>query len=175
MHKIIFIFFFILVLQSCNQTNTKFANGQLFEWKDSTTVYFFLNSECPLCNRFKGRFLYYQKQFPNTTFYYVFYGESSVNNGLNFLKSDSISTSQIILDTDKEIFSKLKPIVTPQVIVTKNNTIQYSGLLDDRFTELGVIQTKITIDYLSNALNSLLNNETVKIAQTKPAGCYIEP
>ena len=94
---------------------------------------------------------------------------------LSFLHSDSIKSSQIIIDSQLEIYNTFKPEVTPQVVVAQNKKIVYSGLLDDRFTELGVIQSKIYIDYLSNALNSLMKNEPIKDVQTKAVGCFIEP
>lgn len=175
MPKSFFYLLMVFLLLSCHKPETKLANGQSFEWSDSTSVFFFLNTECPLCNRLVGRFSFYQKQYPSFNFYYVFYDDQSIENHQSFLKSDSISLSQIIIDSQSEIFKALKPSVTPQVMITQNKKILYSGLLDDRFTELGVIQSKIYVDYLSNALNSLLKNEPIKDVQTKAVGCFIEP
>jgi thiol-disulfide isomerase/thioredoxin len=168
----ILLFFSFL---SCHKPETKLANGQPFEWSDSTSVFFFLNTECPLCNRLIGRFSFYQKQYPLVKFYYVFYDDDNTESRLSFLRSDSIILSQIIIDSQLQIYNAFKPDVTPQVVVAQNKKILYSGLLDDRFTELGVIQSKIVVDYLSNALNSLMKNEPIKDVQTKAVGCFIEP
>lgn len=175
MPKSFFYLFLVFLLLSCHKPETKLANGQPFEWSDSTSVYFFLNTECPLCNRLIGRFSFYQKQYPLVKFYYVFYDDHNTESRLSFLKSDSIIHSQIIIDSQLQIYNTLKPDVTPQVVVAQNKNILYSGLLDDRFTELGVIQSKIVVDYLSNALNSLMKNEPIKDVQTKAVGCFIEP
>jgi thiol-disulfide isomerase/thioredoxin len=175
MPKSFFYLFLVFLLLSCHKPETKLANGQPFEWSDSTSVYFFLNTECPLCNRLIGRFSFYQKQYPLVKFYYVFYDDHNTESRLSFLRSDSIIPSQIIIDSQLQIYNAFKPDVTPQVVVAQNKNILYSGLLDDRFTELGVIQSKIVVDYLSNALNSLMKNEPIKDVQTKAVGCFIEP
>jgi thiol-disulfide isomerase/thioredoxin len=175
MPKSFFYLFLVFLLLSCHKPETKLANGQPFEWSDSTSVYFFLNTECPLCNRLIGRFSFYQKQYPHVKFYYVFYDDHNTESRLSFLRSDSIIPSQIIIDSQLQIYNAFKPDVTPKVVVAQNKNILYSGLLDDRFTELGVIQSKIVVDYLSNALNSLMKNEPIKDVQTKAVGCFIEP
>jgi len=175
MPKSFFYLLLVFLLLSCHKPETKLANSQPFEWSDSTSVYFFLNTECPLCNRLVGRFSFYQKQFPLVKFYYIFYDDQNMESRLSFLNSDSIKSSKIIIDSQLEIYNAFKPDVTPQVVVAQNKKIVYSGLLDDRFTELGVIQSKIYIDYLSNALNSLMKNEPIKDVQTKAVGCFIEP
>jgi thiol-disulfide isomerase/thioredoxin len=175
MSKPFFCILLFFSLLSCHKPETKLANGQPFEWSDSTSVFFFLNTECPLCNRLIGRFSFYQKQFPSVQFYYVFYDDHNSESRLSFLRSDSIIPSQLIIDSQLEIYKAFKPDVTPQVVVYQNKKVVYSGLLDDRFTELGVIQAKIYVDYLSNALNSLMKNEPIKDVQTKAVGCFIEP
>jgi thiol-disulfide isomerase/thioredoxin len=175
MPKSFFYLLLFFLLLSCHKPETKLANGQPYEWSDSTSVYFFLNTECPLCNRLVGRFSFYQKQYPLVRFYYIFYDDQNMESRLFFLNSDSIKSSQIIIDSQLEIYNAFNPDVTPQVVVAQNKRIVYSGLLDDRFTELGIIQSKIFIDYLSNALNSLMKNEPIKDVQTKAVGCFIEP
>lgn len=108
-------------------------------------------------------------------FYYIFYDDKNIESHLSFLNTDKIGLSQIIIDKQLEIYNTFKPDVTPQVVVAQNKKNVYRGLLDDRFTELGVIQSKIHIDYLSNALNSLIKNEPIKDVNTKAVGCFIEP
>jgi peroxiredoxin len=59
--------------------------------------------------------------------------------------------------------------VTPEFFVLdKNRVIRYTGALDDNGNE-----SKVTKTYVKDAVNALLNGETIEVTETRAVGCGI--
>lgn len=136
--------------------------------EDSTSVFIFLNIECPICQKYQGDLKKYTKY--NT--YFVFPNDTNKLKIKEFLLYDSIKTN-IIYDMSLLYPLMLGATTTPQVVITQHKQIVYSGLIDDRFINLGSSRPP-SINYIENTLNSLLKNERPKISSTKAVGCLIE-
>lgn len=64
--------------------------------------------------------------------------------------------------------------VTPEVVVTQSNQIQYQGAIDDWFIDWGKNKKQAEQHYLEQALDSLLMHQPVWIKKTNAIGCLIE-
>jgi len=63
-------------------------------------------------------------------------------------------------------------VTTPQMFVINQGTIVYQGAIDDRSSFLGFAQNRASAkNYVRLALEAVLQNKSVEIAQTKPYGC----
>jgi hypothetical protein len=165
-----FLLFFIFI--ACNNDAAfKRLNGKPFVLNTQTKVFIFLNPECPICLKYQGSF----SQYKNDSLIFVFPGKVSEKSVKSFIAYDSISLNNVIIDDNYSLTKKLSAKITPQAIITNNGKTVYSGLIDDRFAALGSSRSKASINYIRNALNSLIQNDSVTIANTEAVGCFIEP
>lgn len=165
----------VLLHFSCSKPQLRLLNGSIYQASDDIEVYFFLNTECPICLKYQGEYQNFTKPFKKIKTYYVFFGSDTKENVLEFSKYDSLPLSQVIWDQNYVLYHYLKPEITPQVIILKNKKEVYSGKLDDRFESLGSFKPESVVNYIKNTLVLLLNNEEIKISNTEPVGCFIEP
>lgn len=144
----------------------------------SPLVLFFVNTECPVCQKYQGSFKPLIKRFSTRVrIYFVFEGNPDSNALKAFCDYDSIPYSLAVIDQEGHIAEKAGATNTPQCIIfssTPATTPAYSGMPDDRVKSLGQYTTTPGINYVENALISLLNHEAVKIPHTTPVGCFIE-
>lgn len=174
---------FCLLFQGCTQGNKKpagrsslFSAGILL---DKTSVIYFLNSECPICRKYQGSFKTTYRKFNHQfRFYYVFCGIHSEQNIKDFCDYDSLPYQCAVQDPDGQMAETFGARTTPQVIIidphSSGNEYTYSGKIDDRFESISSFHPYATVNYIENALNSLLKNEPVEITETDPVGCIIE-
>lgn len=163
------------LIQSCH-TERSFRNldGELVELDTSLMVFLFINTECPICRKYQGDFKKF-RQIAGTNVYFIFPGEQSYYELVDFVTYDGYETSNIILDPRFKISRSMSATVTPQAVVYLNRKIRYAGMIDDRFRELGASKENAANNYLMNALISLRRNEKVDPARTDAVGCFIEP
>jgi len=165
-----FLIFFIFI--ACNNDDAfKRLNGKPFVFNAQTSVFIFLNPECPICLKYQGSF----SQYKNDSIIFVFPGKVSEKSVKSFIAYDSISPNNVIIDDNFGLTKNLSAKITPQVVITNNGKIVYSGLIDDRFIALGASRPNASVNYIRNALNSLIQNDSVTIANTEAVGCFIEP
>lgn len=161
-------------LFACNQASSfTLLSGTKITLNSKSCVYIFLNSECPICQKYQGTFK--SMELDSVQFYYVFPGLQSKEMIKEMCEFDSISFNRVILDSDYRLTKQLKAHTTPEAIIIKDNKTYYNGLIDDRFTSIGTSKSSASINYIENALNSLHKNEAIKIPYTKAVGCFIEP
>jgi thioredoxin-related protein len=165
------ILIFFLLIACNNNANFKRLNGNPVNIDTKTLVFIFLNTECPICQKYQGSF----SQYKNDSVFYVFPGSVSKEDVLKYAAYDSIDINQIVIDNEFKLTRHLNATTTPQAVVTNNGKIIYSGLIDDRFVSLGSTRSIAHINYIRNALNSLLQNDKVAVSKTEPVGCFIEP
>ncbi len=166
----------ILLVNACNQgteSSKLFTlNGQELQDDTGTAVYVFLNTECPICQKYQGD-LNFERD--SVSYFLVFSSAQDTAAIRAFIQYDSIPERRVIIDKSCKLASDLKAIVSPQAVVIANNKIVYSGLIDDRYKELGAGKANPSVNYIRNALNSLRKHERIQIPSTKAVGCFIEP
>ena len=170
----------LIALTACQQaprkTNTHstiFANGLTLH---KTTVIYFLNAECPICQKYQGSFKStYQKFSRYYNFQYVFSGPQSEQDIKDFCAYDSIPYDRIVLDNANNIAHTMGASTTPQVLIVSDKTDNeylYSGKIDDRFESISSQKPQASINYIEKALISLQKNEPIEISETLTARSF---
>ncbi len=138
-------------------------------------VYFFLDTDCPICQKYEGTFKHLIKKYDknNIQFLFVFSELESEDDINQFCTYNQISKKNILIDKNKIHQKKLNATTTPQAIITFNDKIKYSGLINDRFITIGS-ERPPKINYVEKALLNILQNEDVEIPITQPVGCVME-
>ncbi len=168
----------MICIMSCGTKtgNFKSLDGRLLNLhEDSVNVLIFLNTECPVCQKYQGAFRPMVSRHPEVSFAFVFCGVQNEKEVRAFCDYDSIPPAMIFTDRHYTMARRFKASVTPQVIVLKGDKEVYSGRIDDRFRNLGASGRTPGINYVENALFSLSGNEEIQIRHTEAVGCFIEP
>jgi peroxiredoxin len=156
----------------------KGSNFQLSSLIQSrATVVIFLSPECPICQGYSLTMKNLWEKFnqSNISFAGVIPGNDySINEVDSFAKTYSIPFP-IYFDEQKELTHYLKATVTPQCyVIDKNGNVLYSGKIDDYAVAPGIKKQRVTQNYLSDALTSILMNKKIETIETEPQGCFIE-
>ncbi len=163
----------LLLCTSCNKPVTlKTMSGDEFTENNLPHVYIFLNTECPICQKYQGSLKQYRSD--SVRYYFVFPGKQDLQSVREFIDYDSLEPETVIRDTALKLTQALGATLTPQSVVRLNGNKRYSGLIDDRFVTLASSKPKPTVNYIRKALNSLRENERAEIKDTKAVGCFIE-
>ncbi len=181
-----YLYLFIFIV-GCNNaakkvipTSKLFADGiNITSLDNKPVVIYFLNAECPICQKYQGSFKTIYQQFSRKfDFWYIFTGHNSEKDIIDFCQYDSIPYKSIMMDPECNIAELLGAKITPEVIVL-DGTLElkqlYSGKIDDRFESIKSYKPKATVNYIEKALISLQKNEAIEISETNPVGCFIEP
>ena len=134
-------------------------------------IFIWMNSECPICNKYPSIWKKLAADFPQFAFIGVFtsYEESKMAKG--FMKKYKIPF-QWFIDKENHLANYLSVNVTPEVLFFNADAeIIYRGATDDWFYALGKTKTVSQHLYLKNALTAQLNNQPILIFKTDPIGC----
>lgn len=144
--------------------------------KNDYKVFVFLGESCPICQfhtltlnnlykEYSGKGIEIIGYFPNPE-------SDSASIGL-FRKEYQILFS-LKKDIGRAMMKKLSAEITPQVFLTVNDSIVYSGRINDAFETLGIKKSKIQSPDLENAIKAILNNKPIPVAKTEAIGCFID-
>lgn len=164
----------LMFLNACiNHNDPGLLSGVPFVEPPGISAYVFINTACPVCLKYQGVFKQYATADPPV--YFVFPGRQDSAAIGDYATYDSLQADRIVLDPAYRLCRRLKAEITPQVVLLSGGRIVYSGLLDNRFPDIGSERPAATVNYLNNALISLQKNGSVPIKYTRPVGCFIEP
>jgi peroxiredoxin/mono/diheme cytochrome c family protein len=155
------------------------ADGTSNAWKDlagkNATIVVFLSFDCPMCTG-------YAKTLADLA-------AASAEKGVKvvgFCPTDDEPAKvaelaaeykfgfPIFKDDKLRAAAALGATTTPQVFVLNaKSEIQYRGLIDDSYSRRLVPNSKVTQQYLENALSEVLAGKAVTVAKTDPIGCRI--
>lgn len=160
-------------LQSID-TNEKFFLNDSQNTKPFT-LFVFLSPECPLCQNYSGVLNDLYKQYNNhIKMYGIIPGKAYSNEEIKKFKQEYDIEFSLLIDYNKKLTSYLHAIVTPQVILLNDKyQLLYKGAIDNWAVSLGKQRVKTTQNFLHNALQQSLSNETVLVKRTKAVGCRI--
>jgi thioredoxin-related protein len=134
-------------------------------------VLIWMNSECPICNKYPNIWKKLAIEFPEFSFIGVFTSYEDKKMAKDFMKKYKIPF-QWFIDNDNQLANYLNVNVTPEVLFFNANAeIVYRGATDDWFYALGKTRTISQHLYLKNALTAQWNNQPVLIFKTDPIGC----
>ncbi|EEI91466.1 antioxidant, AhpC/TSA family [Sphingobacterium spiritivorum ATCC 33300] len=139
-------------------------------------VFIFYSSDCPLSQKYTLTISnLYNKYTDKINFVGVFPGKEHGPEEYKNFKDKYNINYMLIKDEKFNLTSHLKATVTPEVfLLDKSGKIMYHGAIDDWAVKLGKTKQQPTINYLENAIESLLNNKNIQSDYIKPIGCYIE-
>ena len=145
--------------------------------KNALNVFVFLDTECPISQQYVRnletlRLAFSQK---NIQFWAVFPTKGVTKDEIvAFQKKYDFQYSGVI-DYNMKLTKRLDAKTTPEVFILNNrNKILYRGAIDDLYYDLGKKRPEASIFYLKDALNNIVNKQTITIQKTEAIGCDIE-
>mgnify|MGYP001180291407 CR=1 FL=1 len=139
-------------------------------------ILFALDPECPLCKSYSKTIneLYYK--YKDSIEFYTFF-PSPIYSKIkteNFIEQYKLNM-HLIIDTNQILTNFLDAKVTPECfLLNKDLNIIYQGLIDDWIKEIGRKRKYINNNYLDDAINAYLNNDSISNTKTTAIGCIIE-
>jgi hypothetical protein len=141
-------------------------------------IYYFISPTCPICIHY----IPFLKQIDSLdSVYYTesfcvipgnYYSEKELEN---YTSNTTFKKQNIIFDQKYKLVKKLKVTVTPQVICIVNDSIKYSGKIDNAYINIGVLNKQKPIkEYIIPLLDSIHNKIQIQYHSTKPIGCIIK-
>lgn len=163
------------MLYAIDVRNTTNATRSLPATTRSYRLFIFLSPECPLCQRYSPLLReLFDKYNSEVAFYGIVPGKAYSVADVQRYRSDNEVPFDVVLDESKALTNYLQATVTPQVILLNNDCkLVYKGAVDNLLMELGKQRTKVTEDYLNNALQQTLKHQKVQVKRTKAVGCKI--
>jgi peroxiredoxin len=77
-------------------------------------------------------------------------------------------------DRTHTLVKQFKATHTPEaILLDEQGQVQYRGLINNMYSDLGVRRKSVTKQYLSDAITSVLAGKPVATPKTKPYGCLI--
>lgn len=144
---------------------------------DSTvTVLIFLAIECPISQKYMTRLEEIKQTYKTSAvqFIGIIPGFDTWPN-VEAFKKQYLSTIPFMRDKKMKLSKRLGATVTPEVfVIDKEYHLAYHGALDNWFYSLGRNRVEATENYLTDAIDSVMKNELVKLKHTQPIGCLIE-
>ena len=81
----------------------------------------------------------------------------------------------IVLDRELWLARRVNAEVTPEVFLIQrgNSAPVYRGAIDNQYAGFGKKRPSADNHFLADAIKSLLSNQPITVARTKPIGCFI--
>lgn len=144
-------------------------------------IVIFTCNHCPYAKAYEDRIIALDKQFAKKGYPVI-----AINpNNPEKQKEDSFDLMKVrakekgftfpyLFDEGQKIYPQYGATKTPHVYILKKtdkgNIVEYIGAIDDNHEDESSVKEK----YVENAVNALLNNQTIKVTQTKAIGCTIK-
>jgi len=139
------------------------------------TLFIFLSPDCPLCKNYSGTLDSIYNQYKDKVQVYgIIPGKAYSNEEIKQFIREYDIPFPLLTDYNKKLTAYLQAVVTPQVILLNNKyQLVYKGAIDNWVVSLGKQRVKTTQNFLHDALQQSLSNQTVLIKRTKAVGCRI--
>ncbi|MCA9122102.1 MAG: redoxin domain-containing protein [Planctomycetaceae bacterium] len=135
----------------------------------------FLGTECPLVKLYSQRLQAMATEFSGQGVAFVGINpnqQDSLTELGHFAKAHEISFP-LLKDPGNRVADQFGATRTPEVFVyDKSRQLRYHGRIDDQYT-YGIQRPKVEHEYLREAIDALLTQKQVKIAETETIGCLI--
>jgi peroxiredoxin len=152
-------------------------NHSLADLKDKDFVVVAITcNHCPVAVAYESRMVEFAKKYAGPTSKVAFIAINVNTSDADKLEAMKTRAEQsgfnfpYLYDESQEIGKQLNATVTPEFYVyDKNRNVVYWGAMDDSQNA-----SKVSQHYLANALDALLQGESVKTARTKAKGCGVQ-
>ncbi len=141
-----------------------------------TFVFIALDPECPLSQSYTKKINFIFKEYNDKVLFINFIpGNNYSVKEINVFVNTYNLTGEIFIDKNLSITEILDAQVVPECFVlNKNLELIYKGLIDDWVGEIGKTKQYINKDYLIDAIESSIDDNSLKINSTTAIGCIIE-
>ncbi len=151
----------------------KDASLSLADIKEDVVVVVFLANHCPVVHNYEDRVIDFTNDYKGKSVKVVGISVSSQDQdkipGIKQYMKEKGSNYLYGYDASQAVGKAYGATNTPQFFVLdKTRTIRYTGAMDDS-QDSG----KVKKQYLRDAVNAVLANETVEVTETRPVGCGI--
>jgi thiol-disulfide isomerase/thioredoxin len=142
-------------------------------------VYIFVSTDCPVCQKYMNTINELGKKVvcgdQRVNVHAVFSPTTKRREIRTFKKEYSIAReTEIIRDKKGTLAKRFRARVTPEAFVVFNDSVQYSGAIDNWFFELGNSRTIVTEHYVMTAVTAICNGIAVENTRIEPVGCLLE-
>lgn len=184
MRKLFSIFLFIML---------SFTTGNFFEFKllnlenkiipfsdfksNKATIIVFLLSDCPASQSYTLTLNKLAKKYikNNVELIGVFPGTFSIDDELRKFKSQYKINFELVKDPEMKLAKHLHANIGPSCfLIDEAGNVVYKGRIDDLLFSIGKKRQVITENNLDDAIQCLITNKPIKIAETKAIGCILE-
>jgi hypothetical protein len=134
--------------------------------------------DCPITNSYMPEINRIVAEFtPQKVAFFAVYSDSSLSvSAIRRHAAEFGLQIPVIDDTAHVLVRKAGATVNPEAAVfTADGRRVYRGRIDDWYVDFGQRRTAPTRRYLRQALEDVLKDEPVAIAQVPPIGCSIAP
>ena len=155
--------------------SAKDIDGQtlrLSDWKGNLSILFFADLTCPCVQAYNGRMKDLQQEYAaqGVQVAYIFPDARDSEKDIRALAKNEKYPWRNVRDADQKLMNLFNVQCTTEVfLVDRDGVLRYHGRVDDSTFEPG----KAKSPDLENAVNALLKNEPVKVAETQAYACTI--
>jgi peroxiredoxin len=139
--------------------------------KDSEVVVVaFTCNQCPVAVAYEDRFIEFNETYKDKKVTFIAINCNSRTENLDAMKQRAEEKGFNFIyafDESGKTATNYGAKVTPELFVIKDGKLAYHGSFDDK-------QKEPTKNYISTAVDSLLNGKTPEVSETKAFGCGIK-
>jgi len=135
------------------------------------TVFFFSSSECPIAQKYVGRFIRLSQDYAPKGVRFFLVNSHAADTAAAWKKyaAERKLPFPAVKDEGTALADRLSATVTPEaVVVDPAGVVRYLGRIDD-----STDPAKVTRGDVREALDALLAGQPVKVARTRATGCAI--
>ena len=138
------------------------------------TVFVFTTADCPISNRYAPEIQRLAATYGDSAkFVLVYPVASDTPQVISAHKKKFNYTLEHVRDAEQKLLKRIGATVTPEVALTKGDTLLYRGRIDDRFVELGKERAKPTTHDLEDALKAAIAGKPIVVTKTQAVGCIL--
>ena len=140
-------------------------------------VLVFTATDCPIANTYQPALASLQQQYAKqgVQFIQVHPDRDANASRVETHAKEFQIEAPIVLDRDLWLARRVNAEVTPEVFLIErgNSTPAYRGAIDNQYAGFGKKRSSADNHFLADAIESLLSNQPITVARTKPIGCFI--
>ncbi len=170
-----------LLLLGCEQkvetwdalTLTDLDGGQV-RLGDQPSVFVFLETDCPVSNKYAPEIARLCKAQPGLRFHVVYSGKTESIDALRQHRQSFGYPCEGLRDPDYRLAHAARIRVTPEAaIFLPGKGLVYHGRIDDRFADVGVERPAPTMHDLEDALKAVAKGDAPPPASGRAVGCPV--
>lgn len=137
----------------------------------------FISPDCPIANAFQPALAQLHRRFASKgVAVLLIHSQPGISaDAARRHQQEFKIEAPVVLDAEQSLARALHATVTPEAIVLDaHGKVVYRGLIDNLYVGFGRKRRAATEHYLQDAMQALVDQSPIKIAQTRPIGCLIQ-